>query len=163
MVEQRTSRSRGFLTPVIGGIIVIAALIGLIYFRAEVWEFVKFVGRNVGTWMTEWVPAHPGQTFALAIFAVVAFAINWFAHVRGRLRAWIFALVVEIGLWLLFWFGLFIPSLNKLIGLNIEQMPISTVIVSGIVVIALTGVVFWILEAREEWNKYRRRHHVDED
>lgn len=163
MVDQRASRSRGFLAPVLGGIIVIALLIGAIYFRAQLWDFLKFLGRHIGTWLTEWVPAHPGQTFALAIFAVVAFAINWFAHIRGRLRAWIFALVVEIGLWLLFWFGLGIPSFNELFGLNIDQMPVGTVLASGIVVIALTGVVFWILEAREEWQKYRRRHHVDED
>jgi hypothetical protein len=30
-------------------------------------------------------------------------------------------------------------------------------------VIALTGLIFWILEAREEWNKYRRRHNADDD
>lgn len=163
MVDQRATRSRGLLAPVIGGIIAIAALVAAIYFRAPLWDFLKFVGRAIGTWMTEWVPEHPGQTFAIAIFAVVAFVLNWVAHIRGRLRAWIFAVVVELGLWVLFWYGLLIPSFNELVGLNLEKMPIGTVLISGVVIIALTGALFWFLEAKEEWNKYRRRHNADGD
>lgn len=163
MVDQRATRSRGLLAPVIGGIIAIAALVAAVYFRAPLWDFLKFVGRAIGTWLTEWVPEHPGQTFAIAIFAVLAFALNWVAHIRGRLRAWVFALVVELGLWVLFWYGLLIPSFNELFGLKIEQMPISTVLISGVVIVAVTGAVFWFLEAKEEWNKYRRRHNADDD
>jgi len=91
----------------------------------------------------------------------LAFVLNWLAHVRGRLRAWIFAIVLEIGLWLLFWFGAGIPPLNELMGLNIEKMGATTVILSGLIVIALTGAIFWWLEAREEWRRYR--HRVDTD
>ncbi len=93
----------------------------------------------------------------------MALIINWLAHVRGRLRAWIFALVVEIGLWMLFWNGPGIPSLNDLSGLKIDKLSPSAIALSGALVIAVTGAVFWFLEAREEWLAYRRQHHVDED
>ena len=92
----------------------------------------------------------------------MAFAINWFAHVRGRLRAWVFAIVVEIGLWLLFWYGLFIPSFNDLFGLHIEKITPNEAVLSGAIVIALTGLIFWFLEAREEWHKYRRQHNAED-
>jgi hypothetical protein len=165
MVGQRESgrRSGGLLTPVIGGILLIGALIAAIAFRSELWQAVKWLGRVAGDWFTGWVPDHPGETGAIVGFAVVAFAINWIAHVRGRFRAWVFALVVEVGLWLLFWYGLFIPSLNELLGLNITRLPGEGVALSAAIVIALTGALFWFLEGREEWRKYRRRHHVDDE
>lgn len=165
MVEQRypARRSRGLLAPVIGGLALIAALVAAIAFRTELWRFLRWIGDIVATWLTEWVPAHRGQTAAIIGFAVVAFVINWIAHIRGRLRAWIFALVVEAGLWLLFWYGLGIPSLNELTGLDIDRMDPATAVISGALVVAVTGTAFWFLEAREEWRMYRRRHHVDED
>jgi hypothetical protein len=161
MVDQRPARSRGLLKPVLGGLALIAALILIIYFRVEVWDAVKWLGRSFGNWITEWVPDHPGQSSAIIGFAVLAFVINWLAHVRGRLRAWIFALVVEVGLWLLFWYGAGIPPLNELFGLNIEKMPARLVFTSGLIVIIVTGVLFWILEMREGWKKYR--HATDDD
>jgi hypothetical protein len=163
MVDQPVRRSRGILAPIVGGIIVIGALVAAIAYRSQLWDALKWVGRNASSWITDWVPNHPGETGAILGFAVVAFVINWLAHIRGRLRAWIFAIVVEVGLWLLFWYGLGIPSLNELFGLNITRMTSSAIFISAAFVIGLTGVVFWFLESREEWNKYRRRHHVDED
>lgn len=163
MADSAQARSRGFLAPVVGGLAVIAALVAAIYFRNELWEFLKWLGRVIGDWALNWVPAHPGQTVAIVGFAVVAFAINWLAHVRGRLRAWIFAIVVEAGLWAIFWFGAGIPPLYELFGLNLEKMTPGGVALSGAIVIALTGLIFWFLELREEWQKYRRRHHVDDD
>src|SRR6266545_2815697 len=97
---------------------------------------------------------------ALALRAVGRRGHQRLAH---RLRAWIFALVVEIGLWLLFWYSPGIPSLNDLFGFRIPKLSSSAVALSGALVIALTGAVFWFLEAREEWLAYRRRHHVDND
>jgi hypothetical protein len=165
MVDQRypVRRRRGVLTPVIGGLALIAALVAGIAFRGELWRFAQWVGRAINTWLTDWVPAHWGQTGAIVGFAIVALIINWIAHVRGRARAWIFALVVEAGLWLLFWYGLGIPSLNDLLGLDIAKMTPGVVVLSGALVIAVAGALFWFLEAREEWRKYRRRHHVDDD
>ncbi len=163
MVEESTA-SRSVLKPVLGGILVLAALVAAICFRAELWEFLKLVGRQARFVLTEWVPNHPGQATATLVFILLSFAINWIAHVRGRFRAWVFAVVVELGLWLLFWYGaVIIPPLNEMIGTNIEKMTFTTVIVSGLVVFVITGAIFWFLETREEWNKYRRRHHVDED
>jgi hypothetical protein len=157
------SRSRGFLAPVLGGLALIGALILVIAFRTEVWDGIIWTSEAIGDTLTQWVPDHPGQTAAIIGFAVVAFALNWVAHIRGRLRAWVFAVVVEMGLWLLFWYGLGIPSLNELFGLNLDPLTATAVVVSGLVVIALTGALFWFLEMREEWRKYRRRHHVDDD
>jgi hypothetical protein len=156
----RTSE-RSLLAPILGGLALIAGLILAIYFRAELWRGLKWVGEAFGTWVTDWIPAHPGETGAILGFTVFAFALNWFAHIRGRFRAWIFALVVEMGLWLLFWYGAGIPPLNELIGLNIKKLPVETVILSGVIVMAVTGAIFWYLEAREEWNKYRHRHDPD--
>jgi hypothetical protein len=163
MVEESTA-SRSVLKPVLGGILLLVALVAAIYFRAEVWEFLKLVGRQIRFILTDWIPDHPGQAAVTLAFIVLAFAINWIAHVRGRLRAWIFAVVFELGLWVVFWYGaVVIPPLNEMIGLNVEQMTLTTVLVSGLVIFLITGAIFWFLESKEEWNKYRRRHHVDED
>ncbi len=158
-----TRRSRSLLKPVVGALALIAILIAVVFFRAEVWSATKAVGRAFNTWLFDWVPEHPGQGAAIIGFAVVAFLINWVAHVRGRLRAWVFALVVEAALWGLFWYGLLIPSFNELFGLDFEQMSAGVVVLSGAIVIAVTGALFWFLESREEWRKYRRRHNVDDD
>jgi hypothetical protein len=163
VTDQPVRRSRGFLAPVVSGLIVIGALVAAIAWRSQLWQALQWTGSKTGTLLTDWVPNHPGESGAILGFAVVAFIINWFAHIRGRWRAWIFALVVEIGLWLLFWYGLGIPPLNELFGLGITRLEPKAAVVSGAIVIALTGIVFWFLEAREEWNKYRRRHHVDDD
>src|SRR4029079_8252207 len=116
------SSERSLLASVLGGLALIAGLILAIYFRAQLWSGAKWVGREANTWVVEWIPKHPGQTVAILGFVALAFVLNWLAHVRGRLRAWIFAIVLEIGLWLLFWFGAGIPPLNELMGLNIEKM-----------------------------------------
>jgi hypothetical protein len=165
MADQRypVRRSRGLLGPVVGGLALIAALVAAIAFRVQLWQFVRWVGHTVSHWLTVWVPAHPRQTGAIVGFGVLTLVINWIAHVRGRLRAWIFALVVEIGLWILFWYGPGIPSLNDLLGLKIARLSPTEMVVSAAVVVAVTGAVFWYLELREGWLAYRHRHVVDED
>ena len=147
----------------LGGLLLIAALVAAIAFRTQLWQFVRWATRTIGHWLTGWAPAHPSQTGAIAGFAVIALGINWIAHVRGRLRAWIFALVVEIGLWLLFWNGPGIPPLNDLLGFKIPKLSGSEIALSGALVIALTGVVFWLLELRESWLSYRHKHTVDDE
>jgi hypothetical protein len=164
MADQRSvRRSGGLLGPVVGGLVLIGALIAVIAFRNQLWQFLKWVSHIIGNWVTVWAPAHQRQTGAIAAFAILALALNWIAHVRGRLRAWIFALVVEIGLWLLFWNGPGIPSLNDLLGFKIPKLNPTEIVVSGALVIAVTGVVFWFLELRESWRKYLHQHSVDAD
>jgi hypothetical protein len=162
MADQRVRRSGGLIGPVLGGVLLIVAVIAVIAFRSELWRFVKWASRSLSHWLTVWAPNHPRQTGAIIGFAVVAFAINWIAHVRGRLRAWVFALVVEAGLWLLFWHGPGIPSLNDLFGLKMPKLSGGEIALSGLLVIALTGIVFWLLEMREGWRGYRHRQTVDE-
>ena len=117
------SSERSLLAPVVGGLALIVALVLAIYFRAELWRGAKWVGDVSGTWATEWVPDHPGQTTAIVGFAVLAFILNWIAHIRGRLRAWIFATRRRV--------GPLVPLLvrrrhpaafNELLGLNLEKM-----------------------------------------
>jgi len=124
MADQRypVRRSLGFLGPVLGALLLIAALVAGIAFRRQLWQFLRWAGHIVSNWLTVWVPAHPRQTSAIVGFAVLALVLNWLAHVRGRLRAWIFALIVEIGLWILFWNGPGIPSLNDLLGLRMPRL-----------------------------------------
>jgi hypothetical protein len=164
VAEERTSRrSGGLLLPLLGGLVLIGLIIALIAFREPVWRFVQWLGGLVGDWFGEWVPAHPQQTTAILVFALLALLLNWLAHIRGRLRAWLFVLVLEVGLWLLFWYGLGVPPLNELIGLNITRPTGAEIAVSTVVVVLITGAIFWFLELREEWRKYRRRHNVVED
>jgi hypothetical protein len=163
MADQRTRRSSGLLGPVLGGLVLIVALVAVIAFRLQLWAFLKWLTHTLSHWLTVWAPAHPRQTAAIAGFAVIALAINWIAHVRGRLRAWIFALVVEVGLWLLFWNGPGIPSLNDLFGLKLPKLSGTEIALSGVLVIGLTGLVFWLLELRESWLSYRHKHSVDDE
>jgi hypothetical protein len=163
MADMRSARrSGGLLGPVVGGLVLIAAVVAVIALRDQLWQFLRWAGHVVRDWTTVWAPAHQRQTGAIVGFAVVAFLINWIAHVRGRLRAWIFALVVEIGLWLLFWSGPGIPSLNDLLGFRIPRLTPSEIAISGALVIAVTGVVFWFLELRESWRKYLHQHSVED-
>jgi hypothetical protein len=150
-------RTRSVLTPLIGGLALIAVLVAAIALRADLGRLLSWTGDLLDTWVTEWIPAHRAQTGAIIAFAAVALVINWVAHVRGRWRAWTFALVVEIGLWILFWFGLGVPSIKDLLGLDIPDIDPVTAVVAGSLVIAITGAVFWFLELREEWRKYRHR------
>ncbi len=164
MADQRSARrSGGLLGPVLAGVFLIAALVAVIAFRIQLWHFLRWAGGILGNWTTVWAPAHPRQTGAIAGFAILSLLINWIAHVRGRLRAWIFALVVEVGLWLLFWNGPGIPSLNDLIGFKLPRLNPTEIVVSGVLVIAVTGIVFWILELRESWHRYLHQHSVDDD
>jgi hypothetical protein len=165
MADQRypARRSRGLLGPLVGGLLLIAALVAVIALRSQLWQFGGVAARTISHWLTGWAPAHPRQTAAIVGFAVLTLVLNWIAHVRGRLRAWIFALVVEIGLWVIFWYGPGIPSLNDLLGFRMARLNPTEIAISGAVVIAVTGVVFWFLELREGWLGYRHRHDVDDD
>jgi len=162
-MAETESKTRSFLKPIIGGLVLVAALVGVIAFRTQLGDALKKAGTKSGNTLVDWVPSHPAQTVAILMLGLVAFAINWVAHVRGRLRAWMFALVVEIGIFVLFWNSLGVPSLNELFGLNIDGLSANEQVITGAVVIILAGLIFWFLEAREEWNKYRRRHNPDDN
>lgn len=162
-MAETESKTRSFLKPVIGGLILIGAIVAIIAFRSQLWDLLKSWSKEGGNALLNWVPNHPGATLVIVVALLVAFAINWVAHVRGRIRAWIFALVVEAGLWVLFWNSLGIPSLNELFGVNTEKISANEQVISGLVIIILAGMVFWFLESKEEWNKYRRAHNPDDD
>jgi hypothetical protein len=150
------SKSRSLLAPLIGGVVLIALLVLIIAFRNQLADAISSTSSEGGSRILAWVPEHLGATLAIIVAFFVAIAFNWVAHITGRLRAWIFVLVVEIGLWILFWNSVGIPSLKDLLGFeNLERITPTEQAVSGAIILVLSGVVFWFLEARESWQKRR--------
>jgi hypothetical protein len=151
------SKSRSLLAPIIGAVVLIALLILIIAFRQQLADVISRSSAEGSSRLIAWVPDHLDETFAIAVAFLVAIGINWIAHVAGRLRAWIFVFIVEIGLWILFWNSLGIPSLRELVGLNPEtlQLTVTEQAVSLAIILFLSGIVFWILEAREAWKQRR--------
>jgi hypothetical protein len=156
------SKSRSLLAPLIGGVVLIALLVLIIAFRNELADAISSTSSEGGSAIISWVPDHLGATLAIIVAFFVAIAFNWVAHITGRLRAWIFVLVVEAGLWILFWNSVGIPSLKDLFGFeNLERITPTEQAVSGLIVLFLSGIVFWILEAKEKFQE--RRHRLDDD
>jgi hypothetical protein len=151
------SKSRSLLAPFIGAIVLIALLVLIIAFRQQLADVITRTSAEGSSRLIAWVPDHLDETFAIVVAFLVAIGINWVAHVAGRLRAWIFVFVVEIGLWILFWNSLGIPSLRELVGLDPESLRLTPTeqAVSLAIILVLSGVVFWILEAREAWKQRR--------
>jgi hypothetical protein len=151
------SKSRSLLAPFIGAIVLIALLVLIIAFRQQLADVISRSSAEGSSRLIAWVPDHLDETFAIVVAFFVAIGINWIAHVAGRLRAWIFVFVVEIGLWILFWNSLGIPSLRELVGLDPESLRLTVTeqAVSLAIILVLSGVVFWILEAREAWKQRR--------
>jgi uncharacterized membrane protein YpjA len=150
------TKSRSLLAPLIGGVVLIALLFLIIAFREQLADVISSSSAEGGGAILAWVPDHLGATLAIVVAFFVAIAINWIAHVAGRLRAWIFVLVVEAGLWILFWNSFGIPSLKDLVGLeNLERITPTEQAISGAIILFLSGFVFWILEAKESWQKRR--------
>jgi hypothetical protein len=162
MAETGT-KSRSLLAPLIGGVVLVALLFLIIAFRDQLRDAIASSSSRGGGAVLAWVPDHVDETLAIVVAFLVAIGINWIAHVIGRLSAWIFVVVVEIGLWVLFWNSLGIPSLRELIGLNTDELSLtaSEQVISILIVLILSGIVFWILEAKEKWAE--RRHRLDTD
>ena len=156
-MAETTTKSRSLLAPLVGGVVLIALLFLIIAFRSQLGEFITNAGSEGGNQLIAWVPDHLGETLAIAVAFLVAIGLNWIAHIAGRLRAWMFVLVVEIGLWVLFWNSFGIPSLRELVGLDPETLQLNATeqAVSLVIVLFLSGIVFWILEAREGWQRRR--------
>ncbi|MBX6748437.1 MAG: hypothetical protein IRY85_02005 [Micromonosporaceae bacterium] len=151
------SKSRSLLAPLIGAVVLIALLVLIIAFRQQLADLIGRSSSEGKDRLIAWVPDHLDETFAIVVAFFVAIGINWIAHVAGRLRAWIFVFVVEIGLWILFWNSLGIPSLRELVGLdpNTLQLTVTEQVVSLAIILFLSGIVFWIMEAREAWKQRR--------
>ena len=157
-MAETESKSRSVVKPFVGGIVLIAALVLLIAFRTQLADLISDSSKQGGNSIVNWVPDHQAATFAIVIAFLVAIAIDWVAHVVGRLRAWIFVLVVEVGLWILFWNSLGIPALKDLVGLDdLERISPTAQFYSGLIIFGLSGIIFWILEAKEAFQQRRTR------
>jgi preprotein translocase subunit YajC len=156
-MAETASKSRSLLAPIISAIVLIALFVLIIAFRQQLADVITRSSTEGGSRLVAWVPDHLDETLAIVVGFFVAIGINWIAHVAGRLRAWLFVFVVEIGLWILFWNSLGIPSLRELVGLNPETLQLNGTeqAVSLIIILFLSGIVFWILEAREAWKQRR--------
>jgi hypothetical protein len=158
MADTGTKRSRSLLAPLIGGVVLVALLFLIIAFREQLRDAISSSSSRGGGALLAWIPDHVDETLAIVVAFLVAIAFNWVAHVIGRLSAWIFVVVVEIGLWVMFWNSLGIPSLRELIGLPDElSLTASEQVISILIVLILSGIVFWILEAKEKWQERRHR------
>ncbi len=161
-MAETESKTKSFLKPVVGGVVLIGAVVAIIAFRNQLGDAIASGSREGGKTIVDWVPDHPSETIAIVVGFLVAFGINWIAHVVGRLRAWIFAIVVEAGLWLLFWNSVGIPSLKELMGIGDDvALTGNEQVITGLIIILLSGAIFWILEMRENWAKYRRKHNEE--
>ncbi|HEY7225416.1 MAG TPA: hypothetical protein VH561_17715 [Micromonosporaceae bacterium] len=157
MVDTGTKTSRSLLKPVIAGIVLIAALVLIVAFRGQLADLISKSGSKGGSSILSWIPDHKDATVVIIGAFVVALGIDWLAHIVGRLRAWIFVVVVEAGLWILFWNSVGIPPLKDLIGLDgLARITGTAQFVSGLIILVLSGVIFWILEAKEAWSERRR-------
>jgi hypothetical protein len=157
-MAETTSKSRSIMAPIIGGVVLIAALVLIIALRAQLRDLISSSSKSNANTIVGWVPDHQAATLAIVIAFLIAIAIDWVAHLVGRLRAWIFVLVVEVGLWILFWNSVGIPSLKHLVGLDsLERISTSAQFYSGALIFVLSGVIFWILEAIEAFKEKRAR------
>jgi len=159
-MAETESKSRSVLKPFIGGVVLIAILVLLIAFRAQLGDLISSSSKEGGSTIISWIPDHQGATFAIVIAFLIAIAIDWVAHIVGRLRAWIFVFVVEVGLWILFWNSLGIPALKDLVGLDddkLERISPTAQFYSGLIIFLLSGIIFWILEAKEAFQQRRTR------
>jgi hypothetical protein len=149
-MAETESKARSVLKPIIAAVVLIVVLILIIAFRQQLGDLLSSSSKEGGSTILNWIPDHKGATVVIAGAFVVAFGINWLAHIAGRLRAWIFVVVLEIGLWILFWNSVGIPPLKDLVGLdNLERISPVAQAVSGAIILFLSGIAFWIMEARE--------------
>jgi hypothetical protein len=156
-------RSRGLIGPALGGVVLIAVVVAGVAFRRELWRSARWAGSTASRWLTQWAPCSsppdagdrgirgPGAHHQLDRACPRPVARLDLRFGRGDRP--LAAVLERSG----------IPSLNDLSGLKIPKLNPGAIALSGALVIAVTGAVFWFLEAREEWLAYRRQHHVDED
>jgi hypothetical protein len=157
-MAETESKSRSLLAPIIGGLVLIAALVLIIALRTQLHDLISSSSKSNANTIVGWVPDHQYATLAIVVAFLITIAIDWVAHLVGRLRAWIFVLVVEIGLWILFWNSVGIPSLKHLVGLDsLERISTKAQFYSGLLIFVLSGIIFWILEAVEAFKERRAR------
>jgi hypothetical protein len=152
------SKSRNIFKPIIAGVVLLAALILIVAFRSQLGDLISSSSKEGGSTIVSWIPDHKAATTVIAGAFVVFLGINWIAHIAGRVRAWLFVVVVEIGLWALFWNGVGIPPLKDLVGLDsVDRISAPAQTVSGALIMVLGGVAFWFLEAKESFEARRHR------
>lgn len=158
------SKTRNILRPIIAGVVLLAALVLIIAFRSQLSDLISSSSKEGGSTVVDWVPDHKGATTVIVGAFVLFLGINYVAHIAGRLRAWLFVVVIEAGLWVLFWNSVGIPPLKDLVGMeSLDAISPTAQAVSGGIILVASGVIFWILEAKEAFNARRHRTGGDDD
>jgi len=158
------TKTRSFLKPVVGGIVLIALLAGLLAFRHQLSDALSHGSGKGSSALLGWIPNHGSETVTIAVCFLVAVGLGWIAHIVGRLRAWIFAVIVDIGLWVLFWNDLGFGSIKSMVGVSDGvKLDGKEQVIALLIVLVLSGFVFWILEAKESWSQYRHRQATSAD
>jgi len=157
-MAQPTSKARNFFRPIIAGVVILAALVLIIAFRSQLGDLLSSSSKEGGSSIMNWIPDHKAATTVIAGAFALFMGLNWIAHIAGRLRAWLFVLVIEIGLWILFWNSVGIPPLKDLVGLkSLDPISGQAQAASGAIIMVLGGAIFWVLEAKESFEMRRHR------
>ncbi len=162
MAESTTTRN--IVKPIIAGAVVVLVLALIGAFRVQLLDAITSGSQESSGKLSQWIPEHKGETIIIAIGFALYLAINYVAHVVGRLRAWIFVVVVETGVWFLFWndFGS-LGSGRDLVGLQDSHLSGVAQINSLLIILVLSGIVFWVLEAKESFDKRQHATGGDDD
>jgi hypothetical protein len=150
------STGRKILVPAISAIVLLVVFSALFLFRDRVFDALSSSSESGFQKLFSWIPDHKGQTTVILVTLAICIAVDWVAHIVGRLRPWIFVVVFQIGVWILFWNTFIGESGKDSLGLsNVGDLSVKEQAISILIVLIISGVVFWILEAKENWNKYR--------
>ncbi len=152
MTESTTTRN--IIKPIIAGavVVLILALIGA--FRNQLLDAIHSSSKEGSGKLSQWIPEHKGETVIIGVAFLIFLGVNYVAHIVGRLRAWIFVVVVEAGVWFLFWndFGS-LGSGRDIVGLQERHLSGLAQINALVIILVLSGIVFWFLEAKEGFDK----------
>jgi hypothetical protein len=156
MTEPATRTRGSLLQPIIAGAVVVLVLALIGAFRDQLLDAIHSSSEKSSGGLKNWIPDHKGETVIIGITFLIFLGIDYVAHLVGRLRAWLFVVVVQIGVWFLFWndFGN-LGSGRDIVGLDARHLSGVAQINALLIVMVLSGVIFWILEAREEFAKRR--------
>jgi hypothetical protein len=160
------STSRKLLWPAISALVLLVIFSALFYFREQVFDALAKSTASSFHSLSDWIPKHTTELTVILITLAICIAVDWVAHIVGRLRPWIFVVVFQIGVWILFW-NTFIGESGKdslgIDSLKSANLSVKEQAISMLFILVVSGIVFWILEAKENWNRYRHSQSTDGD
>lgn len=162
-MAEAESTGRKVLVPAISAIVLLVVFSTLFLFRDKVFESLGKSGSHGFKSLFSWIPDHKGQTTVILVTLAICIAVDWVAHIVGRLRPWIFVVVFQIGVWILFWNTFIGQSGKDSLGLSkVGDLSVKEQAISILIILVISGIVFWLLEAKENWRKYRHQQSTED-